>query len=109
MTAAEHLVEQLAFRAGPTGDLLAKPAVELAEVLFDRSKVGKQFASCSRELLVPVALAHGIEYGDIAALDPGDLLVEFRALTPQFGEAVLRVGVGAVHHLAEEFEDGVQP
>ena len=105
----EYLVEQLALRAGPGGDLLTELTVEKPEVLLHLTEVSKELAGGTGELLITISLTDLIEHVDVAAFCTGDLLIELRSLLLQLIEAVRRVRVRAVNDLSEQLEDRVEP
>ena len=109
LPAAEHVVQQFALAAVPAGDLLPELPVELAEVLLHLAEVGEQLPCGARELLVAVAHRSLVEHGQLARLDPGDLLVDGLPAGGAAPPAVPRVGLGAEDDLPQQVEDRLQP
>ena len=105
---ADDLLEELALGAVPAGDALAHVPVEGAEVGLDLAEVGEELGGHGGELLVAVALGGGVEDGDAALADLGDLGVDLGAAGLELGEPDSRVGLGAAGELAQELEDGVE-
>ena len=84
-------------------------AVEAAEVLLHLAEVAEQLPGGAGELLEAVPLADRVEPDHLPPLGPGDLLVDRRPPPAQLGQAAFGVLLGAVDHLAQQVEDGVEP
>ena len=109
LSAAEHVVQQLALAAVPASDLLAELPVQLAEVLLHLAEVRQQLPRGTRELLVAVAHRGLVEHGHIARLDAGYLLVEVLPLPAQLRKPLPGIRLGAEDDLPQQFEDHLQP
>ena len=101
--------EQLALGALPGGDPLTGGPIECPEVLLDLAEVGQQLAGGAGEELVALAEPGTVEHPHLAGLDLGDLAVGLLATAAQLGEPGRGIDLGAVHHLAQQVDQGVQP
>ena len=105
---AHDLLQQRAFRAFPQRDAFAHAAIQSAKVVLDLAKIGKQFTRQLHELLEAVFQRRAIEHRHVTGNNAGDLGVDLVAALVQLGNAQLRVGLAALAHLLEQFEQRQQ-
>ena len=84
------------------------PAIESAEVVLHLPEIAEQIAGGGGELLVAVAQRGVVQQTDLAAPDLFDLGVDVGPPLFQRPDAFLRIGLRALHHLAQQLEHGQQ-
>jgi hypothetical protein len=102
------LFEQRTLGAVPQRDALAHLAIEETEVVLHLAEIGEQLAGHLEELLEPVFEGGVGQHGNVAVFDPGDVRIDLFTPLGQLGNACIRIGLGALAHLPQEFEQGQQ-
>ena len=105
----QDILQQLAFAALPRGDLLARAAVEVAEILFHFAEVREDFPGRGGHVLEALAQRRLVQEIELAVLDAGNLTIDLLFLPLEIAYPRGRVEAGALDELAQKLEHRAQP